>query len=62
MVDLVLEEKGERGVDAEQVKDASEAVLYFHGSLPTAMDEVLVKLWGDEVGRKGACDRLVLVV
>ena len=62
MVDLILEEKGDRGVDAEQVKDASEAVLHFHGSLSVAMDEVLDEVWGDEVDRRGVCDRHALVV
>ena len=41
MVDLVLDKKGDRGIDTKQVKDDSEAVLHFHGSLPDAMDEVL---------------------
>ena len=58
----MLEEKRNRGVDAKQVKDASEAVLNFHGSLPAAMDEVLDELWGDEVGRRGVSDWLALVV
>ncbi len=62
LVDLMLEEKRDRGIDAEQVKDAHEAVLHFHGSLPVAMDEVVDEFWGDEVGRKGVCDRLALVV
>ena len=58
----MFEEKRDRGIDAEQVKDANEAVLHFHGSLPDAMNEVLDELWGDEVGRRGVCDRLALVV
>jgi hypothetical protein len=62
LVDLILEEKGDKGVDAEQVKDASEAVLHFHGSLPNAMDEVLDEVWGDEVDRRGVGDRHALVV
>ena len=56
LVDLMLEEKGDREVDAEQVKDASEGVL------TVVMDEVLDEFWGDEVGRRGACDRLALGV
>jgi hypothetical protein len=58
LVDLRLEKEGDRGVDAEEIEDACQAVLNLHGSLPVAVNKVLHDVRCDEVCRRAVNDRL----
>ena len=58
LVDLRLEKEGDRGVDPEEFKDACQAVLNLHGSLPVAVNKVLDDVRRDEGCCRAVCDRL----
>jgi hypothetical protein len=58
LVDLRLEEEGDRGVDPKEVEYALQAVLNLHGSLPVAVNKVLHDVRCDEVCRRAVNDRL----
>ncbi len=58
LVDLRLEEEGDRGVDPKEVEYALQAVLNLYGSLPVAVNKLLNGVRGDEVLRRAVSDRL----